>query len=76
MPQFDTTFRVSDVFVICGALFVVGRIVINKIAHALSAYEQRLTLHEQALEQAGWLARDNRGTLIVATPRHPQQAGA
>lgn len=74
MPLIDTTFRVNDLLVICGALVVVGRLVARKVITAMNRIDERLTMHEQALERAGWLRRNRRGELEVS-PVHQQRAG-
>jgi hypothetical protein len=74
MTYVDTTFRVSDLLVICGALWVVGRLVARKVITAMNRIDERLTLHEQALERAGWLRRNRKGELEVSSV-HQQRAG-
>lgn len=68
MPHFDTTFRINDVLVICGAIYVVGRLVIGKLSKIFREIDRRLELHEQALVHGGFLKRDRRGQLEI--PMH------
>lgn len=75
MPHLDTTFRINDVLAICGALFVVGRLIAGYLGKVFREYHKRLELHELALERAGWLVRDFQGHLIVAAHRQNSQAG-
>jgi hypothetical protein len=73
MTHFDWTFRPADVVAmstaICTVVWIVGRLFMSRIASWVKSVDERLNLHEGALEQAGWLKRNRDGKLEISEHR-------